>query len=214
MGRTDAKVSSTDFLFQLFIDEEVHEKEFVDVFNLNSPTDVRVLSLKPIKNREFNIIQHPKVKEYRYYFSFGEKNHPYCAPFLHGYIEDLNIELMEKGAVLFEGHHNFKRYCTKPSEHTKVERTILSCSIKENTELTASFFPKKSYILIIKGEGFLRNQIRLIMGALAELGKGNYTLDFIEKSLNPNATIPFLKTIAPASGLHLHKIDLKETENY
>ena len=38
-------------------------------------------------------------------------------------------------------------------------------------------------MLIVKGEGFLRNQIRLIMGALAELGKGNYDLEFIKQNL-------------------------------
>ncbi len=211
VGRTDAKVSSTDYLFQLFIDDLVIEEEFIYNFNINSPADVRVMSLKPIEDDNFNIIQHPKIKEYRYYFSYGQKNHPYCAPFLYGYLEKLNIELMNDGAKLFEGFHNFKHYCTKPTEHTKVEREIISCNIVENNEITASFFPEKSYILIVKGEGFLRNQIRLIMGALAELGKGNYTLDFIEKSLDIKNNIDFLKTIAPASGLHLHKIDLKNS---
>jgi len=47
------------------------------------------------------------------------------------------------------------------------------------------------------------------MGALAELGKGNYTINFIKDTLNPDSDIDYLKTIAPASGLHLHKIDLK-----
>ena len=117
---------------------------------------------------------------------------------------------MKEAAKLFEGFHNFKHYCTKPSAETKVERTIDSCEIVENTELTASFFPEKSYVLIIKGHGFLRNQIRLIMGALAEVGKGNYDLDFIKESLDGNSEIAFLKTIAPASGLHLHKVEFKE----
>jgi len=209
VGRTDAKVSSTDYLFQLFIDKNVNEYEFLHKFNINSPADVRVITLKTIGNNDFNIIQHPKIKEYRYYFSYGEKNHPYCAPFLFGYLEDLNIALMKKGAKLFEGAHNFKHYCTKPTEHTKLEREIITCKIIKNTEITASFFPENSYILIIKGEGFLRNQVRLIMGALAELGKGNYNLDFISQSLDPSSDIEYLKTIAPASGLHLHKVDLK-----
>lgn len=207
VGRTDAKVSSTDYYFQLFIDEELNEKEFVNSFNLNSPADIRVLSVEKIANDNFNIIQHPKIKEYRYYFSCGEKNHPYCAPFLVGYLDNLDIELMQKAAKLFEGTHNFKRYCTKPSEETKVERIIEYCEIQENTDISASFFPEKSYVFIIRGEGFLRNQIRLMMGALAELGKGNYTLDFIKESLHPESEIAFLKTIAPASGLHLCKVD-------
>ena len=210
VGRTDAKVSSTDYLFQLFIDEEVQESSFVKSFNLNSPSDVRVLTLSSITNDSFNLIQHPKQKEYRYYFSSGEKTHPYCAPFLHGYQHNLDIAIMKQGALLFEGLHNFKRYCTKPTEHTQLEREIDSCVIVENTFITASFFPEKSYVLIVKGKGFLRNQIRLIMGALAELGKKNCSLDFIKDSLDPNTDIKFLRSIAPASGLHLHKIDLKE----
>ncbi|CAM1355419.1 MULTISPECIES: tRNA pseudouridine synthase A [Tenacibaculum] len=209
VGRTDAKVSATDYHFQLFIDKKLEEDEFIKSFNKNSPSDIRALSIEPILDESFNIIQHSKVKEYRYYFSFGEKNHPYCAPFLTGILVDLNIELMKKGANLFKGFHNYKRYCTKPSEETKVEREIIECKIEKNTEITASFFPETSYVLIVRGEGFLRNQIRLIMGALFELGKENYDLEFIEKSLNPKSDIEFLKTIAPSSGLHLHKIEFK-----
>lgn len=209
VGRTDAKVSATDYSFQLFIDEKLEKNEFIKSFNKNSPSDIRILSIKSILDESFNIIQSSKIKEYRYYFSFGEKNHPYCAPFLTGVLEDLNIELMKEGASLFEGFHNFKRYCTKPSEETKVEREIIQCKIEENIEITASFFPEKSYVLIVRGEGFLRNQIRLIMGALFELGKENCDLEFIQKSLKPNSDIEFLKTIAPSSGLHLHKIDFK-----
>lgn len=209
VGRTDAKVSSTDYYIQLFIDEKLQEDQFLIDFNLNLPSDIKALSIKPILDETFNVIQHPKVKEYRYYFSFGEKNHPYTAAFITNVQQNLTIESMKEGAKLFIGFHNFKRYCTKPSPETKVERTILECSIEENTELTASFFPKKSYVCIIRGEGFLRNQIRLIMGALFELGKGNYDLEFIKQSLNPASDINFLTTIAPASGLHLHKIDFK-----
>lgn len=207
VGRTDAKVSANDYYFQLFIDEELTEEEFVKSFNINSPSDIRVLSVDRILDENFNIIQHPKIKEYRYYFSFGEKNHPYSASLLTGVLDDLDIETMQKGAKIFEGFHNFKRYCTKPSPETKVEREVIQCEIIENTELTASFFPKKSYVLIVKGEGFLRNQIRLIMGALFELGRGNYDLNFIKQTLDVNSNIEFLKTIAPASGLHLHNVE-------
>ncbi len=209
VGRTDAKVSSTDYAFQLFIDEIIDENTFVNVFNINSPSDLKGISIEKIEDPKFNIIQHPKEKEYRYYFSFGEKNHPYCAPFLVGFLDDLDIELMKEGAKLFEGEHNFSLFCVKPSEKTIVNRTVDFCRITENTELTASFFPEKSYILIVKGQGFLRNQIRLMMGALIELGRGSIDLNFIQESLKGNITKEFRRTIAPASGLHLHKITFK-----
>lgn len=209
VGRTDARVSANYFSFQLFIDEKVDFEQFMIDFNSNAPGDMRALKIENIDDK-FNIIQHPKVKEYRYYFSYGEKNHPYAAPFLTRFREQLDVDLMKQGALLFEGFHNFKRFCTKPSEDTKVEREILNCRIEINTELTASFFPKESFVLVVRGEGFLRNQIRLIMGALHSLGKGEYGLDFIKESLNPHSDIDFVKNIAPASGLHLHNIDFKK----
>ena len=209
VGRTDARVSASHFAFQLFIDEKVDFEQFMIDFNANAPGDMRALNIENIYDK-FNIIQHPKVKEYRYYFSYGEKNHPYAAPFLTRFREQLDVDLMKQGALLFEGFHNFKRFCTKPSEDTKVEREILNCRIEINTELTASFFPKESFVLVVRGEGFLRNQIRLIMGALHSLGKGEYGLDFIKESLNPHSDIDFVKNIAPASGLHLHNIDFNK----
>lgn len=208
VGRTDARVSANYFAFQLFIDHEVDFNQFMLDFNANAPGDMRALKIENI-DRDFNIIQHPKVKEYRYYFSYGEKNHPYAAPFLTRFREQLDVPLMKEGAKLFEGFHNYKRYCTKPSEETKVEREIIYCRIEKNTELTASFFPKESYVLIVRGEGFLRNQIRLIMGGLHSLGKGEFDLNFIKQSLDPNSDIELIKNIAPASGLHLQNIEFK-----
>jgi tRNA pseudouridine38-40 synthase len=208
VGRTDAKVSAEYYAFQLFIDEKVDFETFFKDFNFNSPGDMRIIGKKDI-DAKFNIIQHPKTKEYRYYFSFGEKNHPYAAPFIVGHLGELDVDLMKEGARLFEGTKNYRRYCTKPTEETKVVRTIDFCRIEENTDLKANFFPAQSFVLIVKGEGFLRNQIRLIMGALFSLGSGRFDLDFILKSFDPESDIEFLRNIAPASGLHLNKIDFK-----
>ena len=204
-GRTDAKVSASLYAFQLFIDIKVSEKEFLDDFNKNSPADMRAISLQKVSDN-FNIIQHPKVKEYRYYFSYREKNHPFASPLLVSFQGDLNINLMQKASKLFEGEHYFKNYCTKPSEKTILYRKIEACFIERNTELVASFFPEESYVFVVKGKGFLRNQIRLMMGALVDVGKGVYDLEFIVSSLKKNNNIPFFKNIAPASGLQLADI--------
>lgn len=210
-GRTDAKVSASKYGFQLFVNFEVDKEEFLKLFNLNTTADIKALTIQKVTST-FNIIQSPKVKEYHYYFSFGEKPHPFSAPFLVGVIETLDVDLMAKGAKLFEGEHYFHKYCTKPSEKTIFKRVIDSCEIVENTILQANFFPKKSYVLIVKGKGFLRYQIRLMMGALFELGKGNIDLQFIENSLKENNDRKFLREIAPASGLQLYDIFLKRID--
>ena len=207
-GRTDAKVSVNQTYMELFLEETPLEiDEFFALLNQNLPQDVRALSIQET-DAKFNIIQHPKVKEYIYMFSYGEKFHPFCAPFMIHISEDLNIPEMQKAARLFEGEHDFRSYCYKPTPTTQTQGTILQCELKENTLYTASFFPEKSYMLQVKGEGFKRHQIRLMMGALLDVGKGQITLDFIKRTLNPQEDIK-LEHIAQASGLMLHKVTLK-----
>ncbi|WP_062055334.1 pseudouridine synthase [Aquimarina longa] len=208
-GRTDAKVSVNQTYIELFVDHQPLEiKDFFPLFNQNLPQDIRGLSIEET-DEQFNIIQSPKIKEYLYIFSFGEKFHPFCAPFMYNTTENLNIPLMQKGAKLFEGKHNFRSYCHRPSAHTILEGEIVHCEIKRNTVYTANFFPEESYLLQVKGEGFKRNQIRLMMGALLDLGKGKIDLDFILKTLNPEAEEILLEHIVPGSGLVLNSVEFK-----
>jgi tRNA pseudouridine38-40 synthase len=207
VGRTDAKVSANSYYLQLFRDTEIDEAFFLKSLNSNFSPDFRAVSIKKVAT-SFNIIQVAKIKEYHYYFSFGEKNHPFAAPFIVNIDEILNIERMMEAANLFEGEHHFHKYCTKPSEHTNFKRTIAACEIVENTVLTASFFPEKSYLLKVRGTGFLRYQIRLMMATLFEVGKGNLDLKFIKASLKEDNDRMFFRNIAPSSGLQLYDIQL------
>jgi tRNA pseudouridine38-40 synthase len=203
-GRTDAMVSATDTAFELFTDKPlINLIEFQDLINKNFPQDIRALSIEKV-SKEFNIINSPKLKEYKYLFSEGIKNHPFCAPFITTFLDDLDINIMKDGAKLFEGKHNLKSYCYKPNDNGLFEREINYCRISTNETLKASFFPKISYELTVVGKGFMRNQIRLMMGVLVELGRGEVDLKYIEDSLieyNPR-----INYIAPASGLRLNKV--------
>ncbi|MFY0631372.1 MAG: tRNA pseudouridine synthase A [Flavobacteriaceae bacterium] len=204
-GRTDSKVSANQYFFQLFVDKELETSSFLESFNLNAPMDLKVITITETEEG-FNSIQSVKLKEYHYYFSFGKKNHPFAAPLLVGFTDNLDIDLMKESARLFEGTHYFHKYCTKPSKETIFKREILSCVIEENTILEASFFPKNSYVLKVKGKGFLRYQIRLMMGVLVELGKGNVDIEFLKTSLSDGNDREPLKTIAPGSGLQLYSV--------
>ncbi|UKM63996.1 tRNA pseudouridine(38-40) synthase TruA [Flavobacteriaceae bacterium GSB9] len=205
-GRTDAMVSAEHAAFELFLEEPIEDQAyFLDWFNYNLPQDIRALSIKEV-DRKFNIINHSKIKEYLYLFTYGQKCHPFCAPIMTTILDDLNIDVMKEGAKLFEGEHYLKTYCYKPSENGVYYRTILTCELVENTIYTASYFPEKSYILRVQGKGFMRNQIRLMMGTLIDLGKGNLSLDDIKASLEPQNNIK-MNYIAPASGLILKNID-------
>lgn len=205
-GRTDAKVSALDAVFELFIEELLGDLEiFLFDFNKNLPSDIRLLSIEPI-DANFNIIKDSKSKEYLYLFSFGSKNHPFSAPFITSYLEQLDLELMKEGAALFQGSHDFSVFTAAMKPNAKRIRSITSCSIEKNDLLRANFFPEESYILRIYGEGFMRYQIRMIMGALIQLGKNELTLDQIKEALKPGSDMK-LSSIAPGSGLLLNQVN-------
>ncbi|TVZ59659.1 tRNA pseudouridine38-40 synthase [Flavobacteriaceae bacterium MAR_2010_105] len=204
-SRTDAMVSANASAFELFIDYPILDFEaFLNKFNYYLPQDIKALSVVEI-SKEFNIIQSSKIKEYHYLFAHGEKTHPFCASIMTTFRDELDIERMKLGAKLFEGEHYFKSYCSNVKDEGLYHRTILSSEIVENTIYDASFFPSKSYLYKIKAKGFGQNQVRLMMGVLAKLGKGEITLDFIKDSLKNESQV-VLDDIAPASGLILDSI--------
>ena len=203
-GRTDAKVSADDFAFELFMQDHMDTEEVLKKLNQSLPSDIRAKSVE-VASPHFNIIQHPKIKEYHYLFCFGEKSHPFNAPFLQNFGEQLNIELMMLAAKEFVGKHNFKRYASKPTAQTVFEREILFSEIVPNRKLGADFFPAESYLFKVSSRGFLRYQVRLMMGALIDVGKALWTLDDLKESLT-NYNGKQIRHIAPSSALTLHKV--------
>ncbi|GAA3581033.1 tRNA pseudouridine(38-40) synthase TruA [Snuella lapsa] len=207
-GRTDAMVSAENAAFELFVFEPIEDLDaFLALFNHNLPQDIRATGIREV-DAKFNIIKHSKIKEYNYLFTYGAKCHPFCAPIMTTILDDLDIELMKQGAKLFEGSHNFKSYCFRPTDNGIYDREILTCELVENTIYQANYFPKHSYLLRVRGKGFMRNQIRLMMGTLIDLGKNKLSIEDIKNSLKPNSYAR-MEYIAPASGLILKAIDFE-----
>ena len=206
-GRTDSKVSVNETYVELILKEApLNLETFMTEFNENLPQDIKLLDIEK-KEQGVNIIQAPKLKEYIYLFSFGLKNHPFCAPFMINLKGTLDISLMRQGVALMEGEHDYRNYAYKSTPETQTVMTIESASIKKNTLYTANFFPETSYIFRVTGVGFKRHQVRLMMGALFDLGSEKMSLLDFEKSLD--GKIPFTLThIAQASGLILQRVTL------
>ncbi len=207
-GRTDAMVSVNETYIELFVDHTPLDLEtFFPLLNKNLPQDIRALGIKEI-DKDFNVIQHPKVKEYLYFFSYGEKFHPFASSLMTNVLEDLDIEIMQTAAKLFEGEHDFWSYAFRPKPETQTQGEVLQCELVENTLMTGSFFPERSYVLRVKGQGFKRHQVRLMMGILFELGKGEVDLEFFKRTLDAKNKITLVQ-VAPASGLILNAVKME-----
>lgn len=203
-GRTDAKVSANDFALELFTKQEIIPEQLHKRLNINLPSDIRAKSVKEV-DATFNIIQDAKVKEYHYHFSFGEKSHPFNAPTIRDFGKHLDISLMQAAAQKFVGEHNFKRYVSKPPEGTNFQRKILHSTIEPNHLITGKHVPRSSYTYKVASRGFMRYQVRLMMGALVEVGRGVWSISDLEKSLSDYEGNQ-IKHVAPSSGLTLYKV--------
>src|SRR5690625_5419263 len=99
-GRTDAMVSVNGTYVELFVnDEPLDLEEFFPLFNRNLPQDIRALEITET-DAAFNIIQHPQITEYLYLFNFGQKHHPFCAPFMVNRSEEHTSELQSRGHLV------------------------------------------------------------------------------------------------------------------
>ncbi|MBT0811133.1 tRNA pseudouridine(38-40) synthase TruA [Litoribacter ruber] len=205
-GRTDAGVSCERGAFELFTVEPIDPESFLKLLNDYLPLDIRILAIEPVP-LTFNVIQDVAHKEYRYYFSLGEKPHPFNAAHIVNFEGQLDVEMMGKAANLFQGEHDFRRFCVRK----KVEnyrRLILESSIHPLEQPMGYFAPKQVFYYKVKGTGFLTHQIRQMMGALVEVGMGKLGLEDVEEALKSELINP-LSFSVPAQGLVMHEVVFK-----
>lgn len=205
-SRTDAMVSAEES-FCLLMFNNPQSVVSVESALTKLPPDILAMEVKAVEDN-FTLLKKTKVKTYRYFFSHNQQRpHVFAAPFMTVLNEELDIELMKEGAKLFLGTHYFENYCFKPKEGTSFKKTIESARVIENTFLTANFFPDQSFVFEVSSTGFMRGQVRLMMGSLFRLGKKEISLSELESSLK-SFDPSFVKWMVPSSGLILHKTEL------
>lgn len=204
-GRTDAMVSAQSAYFELFTNHELELDTFQKELNDNLPADISVKNITVV-DKKFNVIKNVNLKTYHYYFASVDKKYPFATPFMNCIQHPLDIPKMKEAASLFEGEHDFQFFMTGSTENRDTVREIKESRVEENTELTASFFPDESFVFIVKGKGFMRYQVRMMMGALIRIGRNEISLQDLENALKgdpPN----FTKLNAAASGLMVKEVE-------
>jgi tRNA pseudouridine38-40 synthase len=207
-SRTDSMVSANKLSLLFVVHEEIDINKTFKQLNEHLPNDIRVLDLFK-HDKKIDIIGDVTEKTYHYYFCYGEKMNPMAAPYFTNIVEKLDINLMQKGAECFRGSKNYRHYCYLGGEDKDYQRELMQVELIPNEIIKGTIFPNESYVLIVRGKGFLRHQIRLMMGALFNLGLGKITLDDLAASLKENYQGDKVNYIAPASGLILYDMELK-----
>jgi tRNA pseudouridine38-40 synthase len=187
-GRTDKGVHATGQVFHIDLPEFWTDlKKLKTVLNHMLPNYIHIKDIKSVGD-DFHARYSAKKRVYRYIIKNSNAN-PFECDFVT-FLQECDFENIKENISLFEGEHNFKEFMKMGSETKSSIRTIYK----------AFAYKHKDYIILhFEANGFLRSQIRLMVGALLTLSK-----DDIVYKLENKKKIP-LKP-APANGLYLAKI--------
>ena len=160
-GRTDRYVHALNQVFHFDLDSFIPPKGIKDGANAYLPRDIYIKSAELVDS-SFHARFSAVSKEYRYYIYTGEYN-----PLVINYashIQNLNIDRMRKALSLFAGTHDFKGFSSAGIDPRKdTVKTIFHTELKERGEYLEFVFV---------GNGFLKYQVRRMMGLLIEIGRG------------------------------------------
>ena len=200
-SRTDSGVSCLGGYVQVFLREMVDMDFLLPQFNEHLPQDIQLNKVKEVP-ASFNLIQSVQQKTYRYYFSNSSSFHPFASAFMVNVPENLDWEKMEHACELFIGTHNFKAFCRPSENKTDYQRDVLSSQILSSNEFLRQFFPEEIYFFEITGTGFLHHQVRMMMSAIWQIGKGEMEVSEIQQRFEYPEKHEKLPP-APANGLIL-----------
>lgn len=193
-GRTDAKVNALHQMAHFDLEKEISAYKLKGALNSYLLDDIYINDVKEVSS-DFHARYMVKSKTYEYKINIKTFN-PLLRTHVYQYCKPLDISNMEKALQYFVGTHDFTTFtCAEDKREDKV-RTIYNASINNKDGII---------IITFEGKGFLKYQIRNMVGTLIKVGENKLYPDIIPQLLEKkDRRSAFL--CAPAEGLTLINI--------
>ena len=204
-GRTDAGVHALGQIFKGQIICKINPDALIRGMNSILPNDIKIFECD-FCDKDFHPIRDSLWKEYHYFFTNNIENNPFLNSTISNYSYSLDLLQMQKACSLFEGEHDFANFYSLGSEVLTTVKTILSCSIEHNlADNSNPYTPGPYYVLKIRGSGFLKQMVRMIMGGVWLVGRNSLDLNKLKKAID-NSDSGKVSFVAPANGLFLNEV--------
>lgn len=197
-GRTDKGVHAKAQYAHADLDIDITPSKLKRALNSNLPDDIHVIETS-IVGEKFHARYNTKSKKYEYYLNMGEYN-PIEANYVFQYNHELNVDSMKDAIKVFLGEHDFRAFVTDNKEKENCIRTITKASIEVIDEKLKITF---------EGTGFLRYQVRNMVGILIKVGENKISTKDVEKIIESKDRKNSGKT-APANGLYLVDVNYEK----
>ena len=193
-GRTDKGVHAMCQKAHTDIDVKITPYKLMRAMNSNLPGDIHVIKTEVVDDN-FHARYMVKEKEYQYKLNMGECN-PCMRNLVYQYGKKLDILKMKEAIKYFVGTHSFKSFTPNKDKRENYIRTINYVSIKEKDDILTFTF---------RGNGFIKYQIRNMVGYLIKVGEGKKNGEDIPKILLSEDR-RMASITAHAEGLYLTKV--------
>lgn len=192
-GRTDRGVHATAQV--LHCDLPAHWSDLAKLkqsIHYHIPNSIRVKKIEPSAN-DFHARYSAKRRVYRYVLSEHTPN-PFEADFVT-FTGTIDLDLINQAMHAFIGTHDFVYFKKSGSDTTDFVRTIYKAF---------AYRYRGKVILYFEANGYLRSQIRLMVGFLLAVNTGKSNLEQLHEQLS--AKMQHHTRLAPENGLYLAKI--------
>ncbi len=129
-----------------------------------------------------------KSKTYRVKLLNTKYNNPLTRKYVYHIIDKLDIEKMKNAANDFVGEHDFAGFSSLKKSKKSTVRNITSIEFIEN---------KGEIDILVTGDGFLYNQVRIMAGTLIDIGTGKLKDTVIKDVFNEKVREKAGHTIPP-----------------
>ncbi|HLE10198.1 MAG TPA: tRNA pseudouridine(38-40) synthase TruA [Bacteriovoracaceae bacterium] len=210
-GRTDAGVHALGQVIRMDLPFMIEPIGLQRALNALIPADIRILEVKKI-DESFHPIYNAKWKEYIYCFSTSTIISPFDRELVAQYPYEIDIAAMKNGGRLFLGKHDFCNFSCTGTEVKSTIREIFEFSLEPINgghpwiNLASSGATANYYLFRIRGSGFLKQMVRLIVGALFNLGRGKIKETDIAAALVAPYGVKKVGFVADPEGLYLAEV--------
>ena len=194
-SRTDSGVHARGMVCNFKTNSKIPTARFREAINTKLPDDIAILLSEEV-DESFHARYNTKGKKYSYTIINRLEKVAIERNFSYHVKDNLNVDKMKKACEYFIGTHDFSAFKSTGSSVKTSIRTIYDIHIEVNNEKIK---------LIVHGNGFLYNMVRIIVGTLVEVGRGKISCSQVQEAIESGdrkATGP----CAPANGLVLEEV--------
>ena len=191
-GRTDAGVHAIRQYFHFDTEKEKGLNQLAYSINKMLPEDIKIVSFEKVAD-DFHARYNAKRKIYEYRIVLKNKD-PFQDQLAYVYPMGFDFDLFKSALDKFVGKHNYQDFTSKEEDEGGFAREIYEIKVdKKDNNITVVF----------EGNGFMRYQIRNMIGAALNVANKKENLDFIDYHLKEDKPREIISYKAPANGLYL-----------